>query len=83
VVFAIEAFGTRVAQVWLTGGGPRLLLGEHLEGDAPVLRLWMGDLDTTMAGLERRRGRTASRFGIPHGAVRGLPRARRAAARGL
>jgi hypothetical protein len=67
VVFAIEAFGTRAAQVGLTGGGPRLLLAEHLEGDAPLLRLRMGGLDTTMAELERRGLRTESRFGIPHG----------------
>jgi hypothetical protein len=65
VVFAIETFG--VAQVGLTGGGPRLLLAEHLEGDAPLLRLRMGALDTTMAELERRGLRTESRFGIPHG----------------
>ena len=44
-------------------------------GDAPVLRLWMGDLDTTMAGLERCALRTEARLGIPHGAMRGLPRA--------
>ena len=37
VLFAIEAFVTRVAQVGLTGGGPRLLLAEHLEG---VRRCW-------------------------------------------
>ena len=70
VVFAIEAFGPRVAQVGLTRGGPRLLLAEHLEGDAPVLRLRMGDLDTTMAGLERRGLRAESRFGIPPGHAR-------------
>jgi hypothetical protein len=43
------------------------LLAEHLEGDAPVLVYRMGDLDTTMAELERRGLRTESRFGIPHG----------------
>ena len=37
IVFAIEAFGTRVAQVRLEADAPRLLLAEHLEGDAPVL----------------------------------------------
>jgi hypothetical protein len=36
-VFAIERFGTRVAMVRLTEGGPGLLLAEHLEGDAPIL----------------------------------------------
>ena len=51
----------------LTGGGRRLLLAEHLEGDAPVLVYRVGDLDTTMAELERRALRTrrasASRTG--------------------
>jgi hypothetical protein len=67
VVFAIEAFGTRVAQVGLTGGGLRLLLAEHLEREAPVLVYRMGDLDTTMAELDRGGLRTESRLGIPHG----------------
>ena len=37
VVFAIEAFGARVAQVRLSRNEPRLLLADHLEGDAAVL----------------------------------------------
>jgi hypothetical protein len=67
VVFAIEAFGTRGAQVGLTGGGLRLLLVEHLGGEAPVLVYRMGDLDTTVVELERRGLRIVSRFGIAHG----------------
>jgi hypothetical protein len=81
VVFAIGAFGTRVAQVGLTGGGPRLL-AEHLEGDTPVLRLGMGDLDPTMAELSAA-GCAPSRARHPARAMRGLPRAWRAAARRL
>jgi catechol 2,3-dioxygenase-like lactoylglutathione lyase family enzyme len=67
VVFAIEAFDTRVAQVRLTDGGPRLLLAEHLEGDAPVLVHRVPDLDAAIAELERRGLETEARFGIPHG----------------
>jgi len=33
LVFAIEAFGTRVAMVRLSPGPPALLLAGHLEGD--------------------------------------------------
>jgi hypothetical protein len=67
VVFAIEAMGTRVAQVRLTGAGPRLLLADHLEGDAPVLVHRVSDFD---AEIERLRGRgleLEASFGIPHG----------------
>jgi catechol 2,3-dioxygenase-like lactoylglutathione lyase family enzyme len=67
IVFAIEAFGTRVAQVRLTDGGPRLLLAEHLEGDAPVLVFRVPDLDAAVAELERRGLDTGARFGFPHG----------------
>ena len=67
VVFAIEAFGTRVAQVRVTDGGPRLLLAGHLEGDAPVLVYRVGNLDEAIATLERRGAEIEARFGIPHG----------------
>jgi hypothetical protein len=64
IVFAIEAFGTRVAQVDLGGGRPALLLAEHLEGEAPVLVFRVGDLDAAVAELE-----VEERFEIPHGPV--------------
>jgi catechol 2,3-dioxygenase-like lactoylglutathione lyase family enzyme len=67
VVFAIEAFGTRVARVALAGEGPALLLAEHLEGDAPVLVHRVADLEAALAELERRGLTVESRFGIPHG----------------
>jgi len=67
VVFAIEAFDTRVAQVRLIDAGPRLLLAEHLEGDAPVLVYRVPDLDTALTELERRGLAVEARFGIPHG----------------
>jgi catechol 2,3-dioxygenase-like lactoylglutathione lyase family enzyme len=67
VVFAIEAFGARVARVALGEGGPALLLADHLEGDAPVLVHRVGDLDETLAELERRGLPVEGPFGIPHG----------------
>src|SRR5919201_5189652 len=67
IVFAIEAFGTRVAQVRLSEGSPRILLAEHLEGEAPVLVFRVADLDAAVAELERRGLDTGPRFGFPHG----------------
>jgi hypothetical protein len=67
VVFAIEAFDTRVAEVRLTGGGPRLLLADHLEAGASVLVYRVSDLDATVAELEQRGLKSEARFGIPHG----------------
>jgi hypothetical protein len=69
IVFAIEAFGTRVAQVKLTDGGPRLLLAEHLEGEAPVLLHRVADLDATVAGLRERGAEVGPEFGFPHGSA--------------
>jgi hypothetical protein len=67
VAFAIEAFGTRVAEVRLEAGGPRLLLAEHLEGEAPVLVHRVDDLDAAIGELERDGAEIEARFGIPHG----------------
>src|SRR5215210_1430037 len=67
VVFAIEAFGTRVAQVRLNEGGPALLIAEHLEGEAPVLLHRAGDLEAALDELEGRGLEVEERFGIPHG----------------
>jgi hypothetical protein len=65
-VFAIEAFGARVAMVAL-GEGPPLLLADHLEGEHPVLVFRVPDLDEAMAELESRGVDPGPRFGIPHG----------------
>jgi hypothetical protein len=67
IVFAIEAFGTRVAQVRLEADAPRLLLAEHLEGDAPVLLHRVPSLDHAAAELERQGLDISERFGFPHG----------------
>lgn len=66
-VFAIEAMGTRVAQVRLDDRSPALLLADHLEGEAPVLVHRVGDFDAALAELESRGAQIESRFGIPHG----------------
>jgi hypothetical protein len=67
LVFAIEAFGTRVAMVRLHPDPPALLLAGHLEGDQPVLVYRVEDLSATVAEIERRGVRVAASFEIPHG----------------
>jgi hypothetical protein len=67
LVFAIEAFGTRVAMINLAAGSPALLLAEHLEGDQPILVFRVSDLEQAVSDLEARGGKVAVRFGIPHG----------------
>jgi hypothetical protein len=67
VVFAIEAFGTRVAMVRLAPDPPPLLLAGHLEGDQPVLVYRVPNLDRAIEPLQRRDVEIGSRFEIPHG----------------
>jgi hypothetical protein len=54
VIFAIKAMGTRVAEVALARNGPRLILAEHLGGDAPVLLHRVSDLDQSLAEFAAR-----------------------------
>jgi catechol 2,3-dioxygenase-like lactoylglutathione lyase family enzyme len=67
VVFAIEAFDARVAEVRLTEGGPRLLLADHMHGEAPTLVHRVADLDAALELLEGCGVTVEARFGIPHG----------------
>lgn len=69
VVFAIDDGGTRVAMLDLSQGPPRVLLTDHVEGDAPILVYRVGDLETVVRTL-RERGWTPSRaLEIPQGPV--------------
>jgi hypothetical protein len=67
LVFAIEAFGTRVAMIRLAPDPPAVLLAQHLEGDQPVLVYCVADLDQAVAGLRDRGVDVAAHFEIPHG----------------
>jgi hypothetical protein len=67
LVFAIEAFGTRVAMVTAAEPSPALLLAGHLEGDQPVLVFRVPDLEQSIAELSERGVEIGARFGIPHG----------------
>jgi catechol 2,3-dioxygenase-like lactoylglutathione lyase family enzyme len=51
VVFAIEAMGTRVAEVALAREGPRVILAGHLTGEAPVLLHRVADIEQALAEL--------------------------------
>jgi catechol 2,3-dioxygenase-like lactoylglutathione lyase family enzyme len=68
-VFAIEAFGTRVAMVTLSDDPPALLFAGHLAGERPILVYRVDDLDRAMKDLEARGWEPQPRFGIPHGPV--------------
>jgi urease beta subunit len=67
LVFAIEAFATRVAMVRLSPDAPALLLAEHLEGDRPVLVHRVSDLEHAIAELANRGVAVGARFEIPFG----------------
>jgi catechol 2,3-dioxygenase-like lactoylglutathione lyase family enzyme len=67
VLFAIEAMGTRVAEVAIGSEGPRLVLAGHLPGDAPVLLHRVSDLDATLAQLSTHGLRLESRIELPLG----------------
>jgi hypothetical protein len=67
VVFAIEAMGTRVAEVALAPQGPRLVLADHLPGEAPVLLHRVSDLDQTLAELATRGLRLEAQVELPLG----------------
>ena len=69
VVFAIEAFATRVAMVQ-PAAGPALLLAGHLEGERPVLVFRVESLDAATAEAEASGAAVSDEFGIPHGPVR-------------
>lgn len=67
LVFAIEAFDTRVAMMRLSPDPPALLLAGHLHGDQPVLVHRVADLEQALAELESRGVQLAARFEIPPG----------------
>jgi catechol 2,3-dioxygenase-like lactoylglutathione lyase family enzyme len=67
VVFAIEAMGTRVAEVSLSPEGPRLLLADHLDGEAPILLHRVSSLHETLEELAARGLRLERRVELPLG----------------
>jgi catechol 2,3-dioxygenase-like lactoylglutathione lyase family enzyme len=67
VVFAIEAMGTRVAEVSLGSEGPRMLLAEHLHGAAPILLHRVPSLDEALDELGARGLEQERRVELPLG----------------
>jgi hypothetical protein len=67
LVFAIEAFGTRVAMVRLHADPPAVLLAGHLQGEQPVLVYRVEDLEQAVLELAERDVEVGARFEIPHG----------------
>jgi hypothetical protein len=67
IVFSIEAMGTRVSMIDLTGQPPRILLTDHLEGERPILIFRVHDLERSLATLEGRGWKRDRTFEIPHG----------------
>jgi hypothetical protein len=67
LVFAIEAFGTRVAMIRLHPDPPAVLLAGHLKGDQPILVYRVPDLEQTVLELGGRGVEMGAQFEIPHG----------------
>jgi hypothetical protein len=69
VVFAIDAMGTRVAMLALSEEPPRILLADHVDGDAPILVYRVTDLKAAMAELAARGWSRGTTLEIPQGPV--------------
>lgn len=69
LVFAVEGMGAKVAMVELSSEGPRILLADHVEGEAPVLVYRVLDLDASLAELEGRGWQRERTFEIPQGPI--------------
>lgn len=69
LVFAVEGMGARVAMVELSTDGPKILLADHVEGEAPVLVYRVADLSAALKDLKKRGWKRERTFEIPHGPV--------------
>ena len=69
-VFAIEAFGARVAMVRVSDEPPAVVLADHVSGERPILVYRVEDLDEAAAQLKDRGFDPGPEFGIPHGPCR-------------
>jgi hypothetical protein len=69
LVFAIDAMGTRVAQVELSAGPPAIVLSGHLDGDVPILVYRVADLAAATSELASRGWSAGHSLEIPQGPV--------------
>lgn len=67
LLFSIDGMGTRVAMLAIAPGPPRLLLADHLAGDAPILVYRVADLPATMKALASRGWNGERSLEIPQG----------------
>jgi len=67
VVFAIDGMGARVAMLKLADSPPRVLLADHVEGDAPILVYRVGDMRAAMASLSERGWKKGHSLELPMG----------------
>lgn len=70
LVFALEAMGSRVALIELSGDGPRIVLADHLEGEQPILVYRVASLERAVAELESRGWQSDRALEIPQGPCR-------------
>ena len=65
-VFNIKDMGTQVAMMKMLGGGPRLLLADHLEG-LPIMIYRVEDIKKAKKELKQRGWKKENEVEIPHG----------------
>jgi hypothetical protein len=66
-VFAIEAFGARVAMVRLSDQPPAVVLADHVDGERPILVYRVDDLDEAAKRLADRGCDPGPELGMPYG----------------
>jgi hypothetical protein len=69
IVFAIDDGGTRVAMLELTDGPPRILLTDHVAGDAPILVYRVANIEATVRTLQENGWSPSRTLEIPQGPV--------------
>lgn len=67
LVFAIEAYGTRVAMVRLGERPPGLIFADHVHGERPILVYRVESLEGETARLAARGWEQGDQIEIPHG----------------
>jgi hypothetical protein len=69
LAFAIEAMGTRVAQLELSAGPPSIVLSGHLDGEVPILVYRVADLEMATRDLKSNGWSAGHSLEIPQGPV--------------
>jgi len=69
LIFAIEAMGTKVAMIEMAEAPPRIVLADHVEGDAPILVYRVTSLTDATSQLEGRGWHAERSLEIPQGPV--------------